>query len=79
VADDIHNLARHLSPTVSSFLISPQMDPTIGLPPGAFEEASVEISIGELDVSVSHANINTYATHVMANILDLHVPHSITS
>jgi hypothetical protein len=55
------------------------MDPTIGLPPGAFEEASVEISTGELGVSVSHANTNTYATHVMANILDLHVPHSIPS
>jgi hypothetical protein len=55
------------------------MDPTIGLPPGAFEEASVEISTGELGVSVNHANINTYATHVMANILDLRVPHSIPS
>ena len=57
----------------------PQMDSTIGLPPRAFEEASVEISTAELGVSVSHANIKTYPTHVMANILDLHVPHSIPS
>jgi hypothetical protein len=55
------------------------MDSTIGLPPGAFEEASVEISTGKLGVSVSLANTNTYATRVMANILDLHVPHSIPS
>ena len=55
------------------------MDPTIGLPPRAFEEASVEISTGELGVSVSHANTNTSATHVMAHILDLHVPRSSPS
>ena len=55
------------------------MYPTIGLPPGAFEEASVEISTGELGVSVSHANTNTSATHVMAHILDLHVPRSSPS
>ena len=50
------------------------MDPKIGHPQGAFEEASAEISTGELNAPVSHANINTCVTHAMENTPDLTVP-----